>query len=669
MAGMDINTLTQFLSSKNWTDYFSVISRTVNFELYIYWKNGELFYTDENPFCKLLESAKSDSLRCPDSCKEMMVASLKTNEPVVFKCPAGIMNFSFSIEWSGEKVYIGGRGGFASYEDLLEFLKLVKANNLPIIPVTRALSISKEDYVTTVAQYVFLTVNRLLLNFDEKYRLEEKFFRVMALFDSNTFRALSRNPELLYRYILDTIEFVFGSTSATLMVLDNNSLTYKSTYGTGKYKDDFTGFHLNADSPLVDEMVNTRTYLFSDDSGKLASSGPLREIEYFYLFPIFSGDIIEKIIGIFDRHLSKEDLKIMNAFRDYLQLHFENQNLRFSATKFKKADDRLKHLVDFSNSIISVLSKEKLFNTLVEKSLQLLNAEQGSLMLLDHDTSELVVEAKKSTDEIVHERMRLKKEESIAGIVLDRGEPLLVNDIEKDPRIRRENRSHYKTKSFISMLIKIDDRVTGVLNVSDKIRGDAFTEEDLKLLQSFVNNAAIAIERSLLYKQTEELQQLSITDPLTGIYNRRYLSTRLSEEITRYNRYKHPFSFIMLDMDKFKAYNDTFGHIYGDKLIKALATIMEKSLRNVDIAARFGGDEFVAIFPQTTKADAIHITNRLKEKIDKALHQELLDMPLTVSMGLTTYPDDATSVGELLEKTDQALYLAKRGGGNKVVYL
>jgi len=367
--------------------------------------------------------------------------------------------------------------------------------------------------------------------------------------------------------------------------------------------------------------------------------------------------------------MSKEDLKIMNAFRDYLQLHFENLHLRHSASRFKMADDRFKYLADFSKSITSILNKEKLFHTLIETSLQLMNAEYGSLMLLDSDSSELVVEAQKGSDEVVHEKMRLRKEDSIAGIVLDRQEPLLVNDIEKDPRIKRENRPRYKTKSFISILIKVDDRVKGVLNVSDKIRGDVFTEDDVKLLQSFVNNAAIAIERSMLYKQTEELQQLSITDPLTGIYNRRYLSTRLSEEITRYNRYKHPFSFLMLDMDKFKDYNDTFGHMFGDKLIKAMATIMEKSLRNVDIAARFGGDEFVAIFPQTSKADAIHITNRLKEKIDAALRQESLNMPLTVSMGLTTYPDDASSVGELLEKTDQALYLAKRGGGDRVVYL
>ena len=224
---MTFNSLVQFLSSKNWTDYFSVISRTVNFGLYIYGKNGELFYAEGNPFCNLLESGRSDSLRCPDSCRGMMIESSQSNEPVIFKCRAGIMNFSFSIEWSGEKGYIGGRGGFASYEDLLEFLKITKASDLPI-PVVRPLSFTDEEHTAAVAQYVYLTVNRLLLSFDEKYRLEEKFFRVMSLFDSGTFKALSRNPELMYRYILDTIEFVFGNTPASFMVFDGGSMMYKS---------------------------------------------------------------------------------------------------------------------------------------------------------------------------------------------------------------------------------------------------------------------------------------------------------------------------------------------------------------------------------------------------------------------------------------------------------
>ncbi len=125
----------------------------------------------------------------------------------------------------------------------------------------------------------------------------------------------------------------------------------------------------------------------------------------------------------------------------------------------------------------------------------------------------------------------------------------------------------------------------------------------------------------------------------------------------------------MFDLDGFKEYNDTYGHIAGDRLLKALAGVIEESLRTIDIAARFGGDEFVAIFPQTPKVDAIQITNRVKEKIDKFLGEYNTELPLTVSMGLATYPDDASSIMELIEKTDQALYLAKKGGGNRVVYL
>jgi diguanylate cyclase (GGDEF)-like protein len=125
----------------------------------------------------------------------------------------------------------------------------------------------------------------------------------------------------------------------------------------------------------------------------------------------------------------------------------------------------------------------------------------------------------------------------------------------------------------------------------------------------------------------------------------------------------------MYDLDGFKEYNDTFGHLAGDNLLRSLAGIINSSLRNIDIAARFGGDEFVSIFPQTPKVDAIQITNRLKEKIDEALSREEIAMPITISMGLATYPDDASSIMELIEKTDQALYLAKKGGGNRVVYL
>jgi len=578
-------------------------------------------------------------------------------------------NFAFTVERLGERAVIVGRGSFALYDDLLDFIKFTKDHNMPTIPASMPLSFPGTDYIESMAQYVAFTVSRMLNSLEEKYRLEEKLVRMTALFDSQTFGTLSKNPELMYRYIMDTIEFVFGSTSASLMLMDESSVTYNTVYSIGEHKDAVADFSFDAKSSIVSEMKKTRAAVFSDDPEKISISNPLQDIKTAYFFPIFMSGAVEGVIGIFNKQFSNEDMRIMNAFKDYIQLNLENQRLRTSMSNNKIADNKLNSLVDFSYSLTSIRDKDSLLNTLLEKSLEMLEAEQGSLMLMDPDTSELIVEAKRSYDETVHEKMRIKMNAGIAGQVIESGGPLLVADIEQDSRISQSSRPRYKTKSFISVPIKIDDKFSGVINISDKIKGSAFNEDDLQIIQTILNNSAVAIERSLLYKRAETLQKLSITDHLTGIYNRRYLNRRLTEEITRYNRYKQPFSFMMLDMDKFKEYNDTYGHIPGDNLIREVATVLEKSLRTIDIAARFGGDEFVAIFPQTTKVDAIQITNRLKEKIDEALGKHDVETPLGISMGLATFPDDANSIMELIEKTDQALYLAKKAGGNRIVYL
>jgi diguanylate cyclase (GGDEF)-like protein len=666
----DNMSLEHLLSSKDWSEYFQSLARTINVEFDIYNDNNErIFLSDEPPLCKFIRTSDPESITCPDACNKEIFNSLKINEPLIYKCRASLVNFAFLVERFGEKAIIIGRGGFAEYDDLLDFMKFTRDNNLTRIPAPLPLNFPGMDYINSVSRYVCLTVGQLLNNLEEKYKLEEKLVRMTALFDNQTFGTLSKNPELMYRYIMDTIEFVFGSTSASLMLLDEGNFNYNTVYSTGEQKDPSVGFSLDTESPIIYEMLNTKAAVFSEDPEKIASLNPLQNIKSAYFFPIFMGGAIEGIIGIYDKQFSSEDMRIMNAFKDYIQLNLENQHLRTSINKAKAADSGSNSLVGFSDSLYNIRDKDSLLNTLLEKTLHMLEAEQGSLMLMDPDTSELVVEARRSYDDTVQAKMRLKANEGIAGQVLENGGPLLVADIEEDPRIKQGSRPRYKTKSFISVPIKIENKFSGVINISDKIKGHSFDDSDLNVIQSIINSATVAIERSLLYKRAEVLQKLSITDHLTGIYNRRYLNRRLSEEITRYNRYKHSFSFMMLDMDKFKEYNDTYGHIPGDNLIREVASVLDKSLRTIDIAARFGGDEFVAIFPQTSKIDAIQITNRLKEKIDEALGQHNVDVPLSVSMGLATFPDDANSIMELIEKTDQALYLAKKAGGNRVVYL
>lgn len=665
-------TFKYLLSSEEWRGYFENLSKITGFDLSIYDENGiSLLTTKENPICRLIKSAMHSSMHCPDSCERFMLEPLKLNEPTTYKCYSKITNFSVPINYLKEKAVIVGRDSFTSYEDFLEFLRIAKDSGLQEIPITTSLNFLDENYIKNIPQYVHKTINYLLNSLQEKHRLIEKIGRFTALMDTNILEGLSKNTESLYKYIIDTIEFILGPNPITILALDHQTSTYKTMHSTGTYKNAIMNLQLDSKNPLIQQILTTKPPVFTLEPGaaKLITAGANGKTERLHLFPIFIANTMEGLIGVFDRKLSQEDIKIINALRDYIEVTLEKHALHLTIDK--KIDEMLTSISDLSKSIAPVLNWGQLLQTILEKSTQLLKAEQGSLMLLNHETAELLVEAKKNISNIAKENMSLSIGEGIAGKVLESGEPLLVKDVEKDPRINQKNKSRYKTKSFISIPIKIDDRISGVLNLSDKINGKVFDENELKYIQSFTANAAIAIERNLLYKKNEELKKLSITDPLTGILNRRYLNNRLSEEIAHFRRYKHPFSFLMLDIDGFKEYNDTFGHIVGDRALKNLATTITLSLRSIDIAARFGGDEFVIILPQTPKVDAIDIANRLRENVEKAYipHQQELPFKTTVSMGLASYPEDASSAAELIEKTDQALYLAKKGGRNKLMYL
>jgi diguanylate cyclase (GGDEF)-like protein len=665
--------LKHILSSKEWQDSLHNISEATGFDLSIYDEDGILFLTiNENPICKLIKSSSGNGKECPASCNEFIAESLKLSEPATYKCYSRVMNFSIPIKYIEEKAVIIGRNGFTSYDNFLEFLKLAKDKGLHEIPVTPSLDFVDENYIKNISQYIHKAINYQLINLQEKNRLTEKLGRFTSLVDINILEKLSETPDSLYRYIVDTIEFIISPASVAMLNLDNQTSIYKTTCAAGKYKDILMTLHLDSENPFISQILTAKVPLspVEIEAEKLITIGVPGELKYAYLFPIFVSGTMMGLIGVFNGRLSQEDVKIINAVLDYIEVTLKNHIL--TLTLDKKMDEILTSIFDSSRSIAPLLNWERLLQTIIEKATQLLRAEQGSLMLLEEETAELLVKAKKSIDDVIKENMRTRMGEGIAGRVFESGEPLLVEDVEKDPRINQKNRPRYKTKSFVSIPIKIEDRVTGVLNISDKINGEVFNENDLILIQAFATYASIAIERNLFYKEVEELKKLSVTDPLTGVLNRRYLNNRLSEEIARFNRYKHPFSFMMIDIDGFKEYNDTYGHITGDRVLKNIATTIVNSLRTIDIAVRFGGDEFVLILPQTPKIEAINIANRIKENIENlyiSQRQELPSKYLTVSIGLSSYPEHASSASELLERTDQALYLAKKGGGNRLVYL
>jgi diguanylate cyclase (GGDEF)-like protein/putative nucleotidyltransferase with HDIG domain len=161
------------------------------------------------------------------------------------------------------------------------------------------------------------------------------------------------------------------------------------------------------------------------------------------------------------------------------------------------------------------------------------------------------------------------------------------------------------------------------------------------------------------------LEQKSRIDVLTGLFNRRHFEERLKEEVSRHSRYGDVFSIFMLDLDHFKTYNDAYGHPAGDILLSQIGEIIKSSVRNVDQAFRYGGDEFVVILPQTARDDAYVVAERVRGQIAGEMEKKAI--AVTCSIGLASYPSDGVVADELVDVADDALYHAKRTGGNRIL--
>lgn len=203
------------------------------------------------------------------------------------------------------------------------------------------------------------------------------------------------------------------------------------------------------------------------------------------------------------------------------------------------------------------------------------------------------------------------------------------------------------------------------------------TVQEVEFLNLISNEIAIALSRVDIYHETLEV---SLKDELTGVYNRRYFNDRFNREIKRAERYGHPISGIMIDIDYFKKFNDTYGHHVGDEVLKGVAQQLGVGLRDCDVLARFGGEEFVIILPETNKEGAAIVAEKTRARISERMWEfrnalrsdtnpdEFIRKQITISLGITTFPEDGNDVNALMEIADQHLYMSKLNGRNRVSF-
>ena len=260
--------------------------------------------------------------------------------------------------------------------------------------------------------------------------------------------------------------------------------------------------------------------------------------------------------------------------------------------------------------------------------------------------------------------------EGLVGRVADRQLPLIVRDGTRDRRAAEVERQDQPAVPFSLLLLPLV--VAGqTVGVAQFERDDPqpYTERDLGRVRALTSQAAAAIVNAQRHR---DVTTQAVTDGLTGLFNRRHMQTALESEQRRAQRYGHPLSVIMLDIDNFKSYNDTYGHTQGDVLIRMVAGLLRANYRGVDIVGRYGGEEFIALLPETPKEEAAHTAERLRQSVAETVFPGFADDPeiavkKTISIGVATMPDDASDAEMLVMLADQALYRAKRGGRNRVV--
>lgn len=314
-----------------------------------------------------------------------------------------------------------------------------------------------------------------------------------------------------------------------------------------------------------------------------------------------------------------------------------------------------------SESLSTALALDDVNNLIIkESSTTIGKLGRILLFLVDVEKQDLMLAAAKDDS-----RIKMKKGDAFDKWVLRNRKALIIEDVTKDFRFPADHIEEAKPvfRSLIAQPLISQNKVIGILRM-DSLQEFEYTQDDLRLLDILSDLGAVAVQNALLYSRTQEL---AIRDGLTGLAVRRYFMERFHSEIKRAARKKEELSLLMLDIDHFKKYNDTYGHTAGDLVLKHMAKTILGMVDEADAVGRYGGEEIVVLLCGKSKQQAVAEAEKIRALVkEKPFMLRRQEMQLTVSIGIATYSEDAVAEEELIRIADARLYKAKAEGRNKV---
>ncbi len=332
---------------------------------------------------------------------------------------------------------------------------------------------------------------------------------------------------------------------------------------------------------------------------------------------------------------------------------------------YRKTYDYRRALLGFSSKMSHILNLDALAKEILPSMTKAISITRASLLLQDSDSGDFSVQfAYPKAKREVKDELRFSADSSIVAWLDKKSSPINPVQIGNIPEFRGlwQVEKEQLAGSDLGLLypLKSRDKLIGILALGKKQSGGLYSHEDIGLVASIANQAGIIIENAQLYTHAKIRAN---TDELTGLYNHRHFHERLEQEIARGSRFGSTFSLIMMDIDLFKAYNDIYGHLAGDQVLRRVGKYIESSIRSIDLAFRYGGEEFAIILPEARLDDAYKVAERIRKTIESKTSSRA--MPITVSLGLANWPNDGVMKEEIIGRADVALYRAKQTGRNR----
>lgn len=392
------------------------------------------------------------------------------------------------------------------------------------------------------------------------------------------------------------------------------------------------------------------------------------EVRSLLAVPIMDGERLEGVISLDSSHLKYFATDAVSALESFAAQVSETIRMARLAKEREERAFEFQAFYHASKELSSVIDFEEIVQRLNLLCGEIIKSDFTAVAVVQSDPAKYTVYEWAEDSETPSVYADLENDGSIwiSWFLQSMEEPLIISESQlqlQEMPVLREDERFVELATYLAVPMRHQQAVIGALLLGSRQK-DAFSSHQARILSILGNQAAVSLENSSIITKME---QLAITDGLTTLFNHRYFQEAFDREIERASRLKENLSLLLIDIDHFKGFNDSFGHPAGDFILKNLALLLKKSARKIDILARYGGEEFAALLPGIDAKNARKTAERWRKAIQRAsFKRENKSFALTISVGFATFPSDAENKTDLIERADRALYDAKENGRNQV---